>query len=253
MNKEKTCYLFFDLDGTVLNKGKLPQENLQAMKAVQDRGHKLILNTGRSRGNALNTAATFDVPWDGMIFGGGAEVQWGNDLICRRTVSVEDCREWLVYCLQKRQTIIFGGSNSILTFDAKEFPEIVSDTEREICFARLDEMLVKDCVTNLTVRGTLPSDYPKMEMRVIQLPTYADIFPPKCNKGNAILRFCEMMNTTLEQCACFGDSQNDLDMFRVCPTGICMSHAPQELIDLSLYHAKSEFGVAEGLQFLFDL
>ena len=253
MNKEKTCYLFFDLDGTVYFKGAIPKENLLAMKAAQDKGHKLILNTGRSRGNTIPTAAAFDVPWDGMIFSGGAEMRWKSELLYRQTVSPSDCHAWLSYCLKKQFSMSFGCSEALLSFDFKKNTELCTEENAAVCRARLDELLEKDGVTNLTVRGTLPSDYPKTEMTVIQLPTYADIFPPKCNKGNAILRFCEMMDVALDQCACFGDSQNDLDMFRVCPTGVCMSHAPQELIDLSLYHAKSEFGVAEGLQYLFDV
>lgn len=253
MNKEQTCYLFFDLDGTVLVKGKLPLENMKAMMAAKRMGHKLILNTGRSRGNTLPINAVFDIPWDGMIFGGGAEIRWKDELMHRQAVSAVDCRKWLSYCLQKKHTIVFGGSHSLLIFDVKDRSETVSDAERDAYFARLDEMLTKEAVTNLTVRGILPDDYPETEMTVIQLPTYADIFPPNCNKGKAILQFCEMTGASLEQCACFGDSQNDLDMFRVCPNSFCMSQAPQELIDLSAYHAKTEFGVAESLNRLFGL
>ena len=254
MNKNRKCYLFFDLDGTVLHKGKLSQETLQAMKAVQKMGHALILNTGRSRGNTLPSAAALEVPWDGMIFGGGAEIRWKNELLFRQTICREDCSTWLGFCLKNHRNITLGGSETRLLFDVKSLLSIFSDENLDACIAQLDTMLETDCITNLTVGGgLLPSDPPKTDLTVIQLPTYTDIFPPQCNKGNAILRFCELIGVDLEQCACFGDSQNDLDMFRVCPTGICMAHAPQELIDLSLYHAKTELGVAEGLQFLFNI
>lgn len=253
MNKHQTCYLFFDLDGTVYLKGSIPDENLQTMRAAQALGHKLILNTGRSRGNTLPSALVFDVPWDGMIFGGGAEIWWKNERVFRQTVCAEDCHAWLSYCVRQGRNITFGGSDSRLVFDLKKNPELAAKENYAVCAAQLNEMLAADCVTNLTVIGTLPSDYPKTKMTVIQLSTYADIFPNECDKGKAINRFCELMGATLEQCVGFGDSQNDLEMFRVCPTGVCMKHSPAELVALSTYHAKTDIGVAEGLRYLFGL
>ena len=83
--------------------------------------------------------------------------------------------------------------------------------------------------------------------------TYADIFAPGCNKGTALKLFCEKAEIPLSQCVCFGDSENDLDVFRVCPTSICMKHAPEALASLATYHAKTDFGVAEGIRYLFGL
>ncbi len=250
MDKNQTCYLFFDLDGTVYLKGGIPDENLQAMRAAQALGHKLILNTGRSRGNTLPTAAVFDVPWDGMVFGGGAEIRWRDEMLFRQTVSTENCHAWLLYSLRQGRGITFGGSDSRLMF---ENPELALEENYDAFAAQLDEMLAVDCVTNLTVRGILSSDYPQTGMTVIQMPTYVDVFPSKCDKGMAIKRFCELTGASLEQCVGFGDSQNDLEMFRVCPTGVCMKQAPTELVALSTYHAKTDFGVAEGLRYLFEL
>ena len=61
------------------------------------------------------------------------------------------------------------------------------------------------------------------------------------------------MGVSLDQCVGFGDSSNDVDMLRVCPTGICMKNSPQALIDVATYHAKTENGVAEGLHMLFGV
>ncbi len=253
MNKQKTCYLFFDLDGTVYLKKSIPDETLSAMRAAQALGHKLILNTGRSRGNTLPIERVFDVPWDGMIFGGGAEIRWKNELMFRQTVSSEICYAWLSFCMQNKYSITFGGSDSRLTFDLKEDPSLTLDENRENCVAQLDKMLADDHVTNLTVRAILQDDYPQTGMTVIQLSTYADIFAPDCNKGRAIKHFCDLTGASLEQCVGFGDSQNDLEMFRVCPTSVCMNTAPEELVALSTYQAKTDLGVAEGLRHLFDI
>ena len=171
MDKKQTCYLFFDLDGTVYLKGGIPDENLQAMRAAQALGHKLILNTGRSRGNTLPTKAVFDVPWDGMIFGGGAEIRWGDEMLFRQTVPSEDCHAWLLYSLRQGRGITFGGSDSRLMF---ENPELALEENYDACAAQLDEMLAADCVTNLTVRGILSSDYPQNRCIASRTPPSTD-------------------------------------------------------------------------------
>ena len=61
------------------------------------------------------------------------------------------------------------------------------------------------------------------------------------------MEYCRLTGTDPKDCVCFGDSGNDLGMFRVCGDGICMQNSPQELIELSSYPAKGEHGVAEGI------
>lgn len=41
-----------------------------------------------------------------------------------------------------------------------------------------------------------------------------DLIDPKYNKGNAIELLCQKYNLTLDQCAAFGDSNNDIEMLK---------------------------------------
>lgn len=253
MNPNETCYLFFDLDGTVYLQGKIPEENLRAMKAAQNRGHKLILHTGRSYASLLETGAEKAVPWDGMILG-TADLRFGGKILEQNAVSEQECYIWLAYCLRHRATITFGGADTLLTFRLGKHPDPFSEAEcneyREILKAWLDS----EPATKLTIRGVLDqTDLPVSALTVIQLDTYADLFPSGFDKGTAIQRFCKLLGISLSQCVCFGDSENDVAMFRVCPTSVCMNTAPAELSALATYHAKTEFGVAEGLHTLFGV
>ena len=134
------------------------------------------------------------------------------------------------------------------------FPEPFSKKEIEDIFQRIRNIYSEDPISKLTVMGVMDRrDLPQTALTVIQAKQYADIYPGGCNKGSAIQSFCKHLDLALTQCVCFGDSENDVDMFRICPTGICMDDVPMNLRMLAAYHAKGPFGVAEGLELLFGI
>ena len=253
MDKSKTCYLFFDLDGTVYVNKKIPEANIKAMKAVQEKGHKLILHTGRSYASVQDIKEALDFSWDGMILG-ASDLRFEGRVLEQRRISKQESFAWLAYALRHHATIIYGGADILMSIPLSKHTEPFTEAEIEQYKQQLDHIFETHSISNLTVYGVLDrEDLPKTDLTVIQLATYADIFPAGCDKGTAIKRFCEILGVPLEQCACFGDSENDLAMFRVCPTSVCMKNAPMELAALATHHAQTDLGVAEGLRELFDI
>ena len=256
MDTKKTCYLFFDLDGTVISHdGALSDANLQAMLAVQKLGHKLILNTGRSRGGYMlkNADAARVIPWDGTCFS-TADITFEGRLIYEKAVSKADFDIWLEYCMEHRFDVRYCGREEQVLWEFASYPEPLTDAQKVAWREKAALEFERNVLTNLSIMGVLDErTFPKSSLNIFQLPAYADLFPAGCNKGQIILDFCNTLGVSIEQCACFGDSNNDLDMFRVCPTSVCMKEAPQALVDASTYHAKTENGVAEGLHMLFGV
>lgn len=252
MDKTKPLYLFFDLDGTVLINYQLPPEHLEAMRWAQSLGHKLILNTGRSRGGYKRVPVAEDIPWDGRCFS-AAEITYEDKLLDLKTVSEQDFMIWLDYCLEHRFRLAYCGREwlEFLEYDQYDLP--LSDEQKQELRKQAMALFRQNPLTNVSIHATLdPTTFPKSGLVPIQLPGYADLFPDGCSKGNVIRIFCEKTGVPLEQCVCFGDSPNDIDMFRACPTGICMKWAPPALSSLATYHAKTDRGVAEGLHYLLD-
>ena len=252
MDKNKPLYLFFDLDGTVLIDYQLPQEHLDAMRWAQSLGHKLILNTGRSRGGYQRVPQADAVPWDGKCFS-AAEISYENRLISLKTVSERDFLTWLEYCMDHRFRLAYCGREWLEFIEFDRYDKPLTTAERDKHRKEGLALFYANPLTNVSVHAMLdPTTFPESGLVPIQLPGYADLFPAGCSKGNVILDFCREMNVPIEQCVCFGDSPNDIDMFRVCPTGICMKWAPPSLSAHATYHAKTDFGVAEGLHYLLD-
>ncbi len=250
MNVQNPLYLFFDLDGTVLLDGKLPKQNLYAMRRAQQMGHKLILNTGRSRGGYARATQASVIPWDGMCFS-AADINYQGNNISLNTIDEKDFYIWLDYCMEHRLRLAYCGREFLEFLDFSAYRCPMTEQQKQQAREHAAALYRQNTLTNFSVYAVIPPEQiPRSDLTPIQLSTYADVFPKGCNKGKVILDFCRATGASLEQCVCFGDSTNDIDMFRVCPTSVCMKGAPPELAALSTYQAKSDYGVAEALMHL---
>ena len=253
MDTAKTCYLFFDLDGTVITHDrKLPRENLDAMLRAQALGHKLILNTGRSQAGYMrtNASAAHSIPWDGKCFS-ASDIFYEGRLLYENRVAWEDFSAWFEYCIEHRRDLWYCGRKDQVLFDFTKFCSPMTESEKAEWRLKAEREFEENVLTNISIMGVLDRELPQTGLGICQLPKYADLFPAGCDKGRVVLTFCEKMGVSLEQCVGFGDSSNDIDMLKVCPTAICMKDSPQALIDVATYHAKTENGVAEGINKLF--
>lgn len=257
-------FLFFDFDNTVYVNKKISNATMTAMKVAQAAGHKLILCTGRSEGHSTILPEMYDIPWDGMIFG-GADIYYQGVAYEKHTVAIEDLQKWLDYAKKKGYDLVLEGQKKLTTFrlgfadplsgkaifgyHEQDFNE---DQMKQDVLPDLSEIVKENPVTKITVmKGNLdPSDFPDTDMPYIIHPTYMEAFTPGCGKGVAIEHFCKYVGITLDQCACFGDSMNDYSMFEVCPSSIAMQWAPKALSEVASYTSKTEEGIVEGLEWL---
>ncbi|WP_041638636.1 Cof-type HAD-IIB family hydrolase [Anoxybacillus flavithermus] len=63
----------------------------------------------------------------------------------------------------------------------------------------------------------------------ISEPRCLDIMPKQISKGEALRLLMSHLQLTAEEVACFGDSFNDIPMFRLTPHSFVMSHAPEQV------------------------
>ena len=256
MDTQKSCYLFFDLDGTVLVDGKLPREHLDAMRAAQALGHKLILCTGRSCGMfELVRDLVKDVPWNGMIFG-GADIRFEGEILSQKCFPPERVFEWLEFCMEHRYFFGYEGQVTFFPIKFHELKAPMAEEQKEHYRAWIKrEMEEGNPPTKIAVfENRERLDVSKIPLSLdgaIVHERYIEIFAPDCNKGEAIKIFCQTKGVDVKQCVAFGDSLNDCDMFKVCPTSVCMKPSHEELVGMSSYHAKGDYGVAEGILWLF--
>lgn len=82
-----------------------------------------------------------------------------------------------------------------------------------------------------------------------------DLIDPNYNKGTAIELLCKKYDLSLEQCAAFGDSQNDLEMLKKVKYSFAMENAAQSIKDIALktIPSNNNHGVLKTLLELFDI
>lgn len=262
----KTRNLFFDFDGTLtVVEDKVcpdgtttkvtvfPKENLDALQKAKAFGYNLFLCTGRSRCSLENAFKKYptlkDAPWDGMICG-ASEMWYHGEQISITCFSEEECMKWIDYAIETKSEFHYNGTD---LWKNIKFQEMTDASEMQAMRAQVKEWLKAHPMTNCAVVPAVDlTRAPESRANVINLPTYSDIFAEGCNKGIAIRKFCNLIGVPIEQTVCFGDSGNDIEMFRACPTSVCMANSPEELKALSAFVAKGKYGVAEGIRWLLD-
>ncbi len=87
----ETKALFFDIDGTLVNqKGEFSASARRALKQAKDKGHKLLLSTGRNF--AQIHPQLIDFGFDGYVCAAGAYVKCDGRLIYHKTMREEELK-----------------------------------------------------------------------------------------------------------------------------------------------------------------
>ena len=223
---------FFDLDGTLAENNQPPAAaDLEAIHAFQRAGNYAFLCTGRSRGYLYD--AVFDIGFDGLITGAGANITVGDRQVYRNFVSPSlipllvdvfaDTKQVLV--LETEQTMVqvvslyAGGLN-------RNYPRIHNSEEWMAGYS-------DHTVTKLTVydRPMEPraEQLLRQELDLIVHPHYYEAVPRGCSKSDGIRRVLEVIGVPQENTIAFGDSPNDTDMIRYAGLGVVMGNGETEL------------------------
>lgn len=80
-----------------------------------------------------------------------------------------------------------------------------------------------------------------------------DLIIPGCHKASGIIRLAERWGITSEQCAAFGDGENDIEMLKYCKYSYAMENSSQNVKNAARHICKSneEDGVLVTLEELF--
>ncbi len=237
----KPHLLFFDLDGTLLFHGVVREEVREALRLVRERGHRVILNTGRSL--AFVPPIAYELPLDGMVCGAGY-VEYGGEILLNRTVPLNLLYETVEYAIQDGIPLCLEGLTAV-------YATVPSDTFLNIApdYRRLVPTL--DDITKLTVWRPITDEEAKVFGRrfdLIRHATYTELLMPGLTKGTAIALIAKHLGVPMEQTVAFGDSLNDVYMLRDAGIAAVMKGAPDEVLALADWVAtEDETGVAELL------
>lgn len=95
-----TKVIFLDVDGTLVNyDNQLPTSARTAIQQARENGHRVYINTGRSRAEVPDFI--WDIGLDGMVGGNGNYIESSGQVIFHNALSLNDCKEIVDYLHDK--------------------------------------------------------------------------------------------------------------------------------------------------------
>lgn len=232
-------YLFFDYDGTLTHGGVISQKNKEYLAKAQAMGHKILLNTGRSKGNMPDHVLR-DIPFDGMICGAGY-MEYEGKILFEEHMPFTALEKGLEYATRKGCRVLYEGVEKLYSNEPNEW---LLDINEHLPFTH------EHRITNMTIGRVLDPEDRELfsECKVVELPSYFEVMPKHIGKATGLKYIEDNLGVAHEDIIVFGDSENDLEMLKYAQTSVIMNHAPESLSEYATLRTESdENGVAEGL------
>lgn len=229
---------FFDIDETLLSwkTGKVPESAVYALEELKKRGHLTFINTGRMFSTIPEVVR--ELPVVGYVCGCGTQILYEGETLLLKKISEERLNEIVNLIWECNGDIILEGekdcyfSRKKSRFDRIEklrqsFHEIgwgakycIEDEEAECakyCFYTDEQTDKKRILDNLSV-----------DMDIMDRGgEFYEVSPKPCSKASGIDFVLNYFGVGKEQAFVFGDSSNDLSMFKAVEHAIAMGkHDP---------------------------
>lgn len=249
--------LAIDLDGTLLAGEDLSPRNRDAVKRASESGYHIIIATARWRQVGQHIMDQIGIEEVPMIACSGAQVyciETGRDIFDKR-LPIDFVRELYDICNSNR-CIATATVNSHTWFriDPKPEPEYITEAMRWV--PALPDPDEAPRIATVQGSGTIALVREMHKDWQDQVNIFDSVGPSGrivititargADKGIALDKTCEHLSIDNESVIAFGDSENDIEMFRRAGRSVAMGQADDELKDAATHvtTANTEDGVA---------
>lgn len=277
--------LALDLDGTLLNsRGKISEQNLQAIRAAEKKGVLVTIATGRRFRDArpVGIEAELNAP---LITHNGALTKYAqtletvnaailNQLEAREVLRVgrKFCADAMVSCDPRGKGLLLYDSVSESNVplqkyiawsrrlhgdEAEEAMRHVSSLEEVLHSVEIVHISFSgSCASMIELQAALESelgDAVKVLATVYSAQNFTllDILHAEASKGYGLKNFAEFRHIKPEEIMVVGDNFNDLEMLDFAGLPVVMGNAATELLENPKYEttlSNDESGVAAAIE-----
>ena len=259
--------LFLDLDGTLLNSQReISQGNRQALEEALERGHRVVINTGRPLHSAKLQNQKLGLTKEGCYlsaFNGGLIYDpYKEEVVCKQTLPMETAIRLIRLCDSHHI--------HVQTYDLRNVlvePRWDDELIRFYCgrilmeykvLSNFDTDLVEEPVKVLAVSHDNRKGLEEIQREILKNFPEVDCFfsnerllemvPKGVNKGSALVRLCELLDIPVDNSVAAGDEDNDLAMIEAAGVGCAMANGTPRVLAAADYiteHDNDQDGVAE--------
>lgn len=241
--------IFLDIDGTLSTGGKVPQENTEAIREAQRRGHFVFINTGRSFAYVpefVKACADFD----GFVCGLGADVRFHEKQIFSKNLSLPLLKKLSELFLKMPEKVaLFEGEDRI--YFTKTWHNVPSgipilspeDFETKFPKAKISKFTCEPVDKELIAPF---SD----ELVLYDQGSYYEMAQKGCSKATAMLYAASYLGVSPKMCVAIGDSVNDEDMLKAAGIAVVMENGDTKMKQIATFVTSSaeNAGVAKAIK-----
>ncbi|MBR4754316.1 MAG: Cof-type HAD-IIB family hydrolase [Lachnospiraceae bacterium] len=230
--------VFFDIDGTIYNfKVGVQDSTRRAIEKLRENGHLAFVCTGRSR--AYISPEIVDIGFDGILAACGTYTYYHDRELLNYEIPV-DIVDATIEVLRKYGAFPVLEGRDYLYFDKDIYPpekskgnlfedyfikrnRPVTGSEgtyrinKATIFCKTEEMWEN-------VKRDLAPYYDFIRHELV----YMELIPKGYSKGTGIIDICKRLGIEKEDTFAFGDSSNDLEMFKAAGTAVCMGNGSDD-------------------------
>lgn len=256
--------ILFDIDGTLRDERLgIPKNTFTALKKCQQQNIILGICTGRTAG--IIPQEVLALGFKVIISGGGNVVTINDQVIKERYFSSKLIKLFLelfddyAYSLETPAGVYMNkGAVKILTAMNKE-KGIIDLTKEpinyEVNIQDYDETMnvSKICLwSDKSLKAALNVFKGVIEFAQISEDKqyYYEIINQGCHKGQAVKEVIQTLSLDQNEVMCFGDGNNDIEMFKECGVAIAMANSTKELLKYAdgICEITSNDGIYKELQ-----
>ncbi len=253
-------YLFLDVDGTLIDyHTKLPASAKKAVEQARKNGHKVIICTGCSRCEI--EARQMDLTFDGVIFGNGCYIEYENQVIFHKPLTLKQCTHFVDWC--KARDLAFRLECNDGMFLSEGYKDKSRLARYQYTYGRgvdytdkpepglakhmiSGENLYREDVNKTAFVLKSYQDFldAKEEFEDLTVDTwggkgelalYGAVRSKGFDKQNAIIKLLEYAKVDAKDAIAFGDGVVDIPMFKVCGYSVAMGNANDEVKQEACY------------------
>ncbi|CAG7656848.1 HAD family hydrolase [Paenibacillus allorhizosphaerae] len=228
-----------DMDGTLLNKGAISEENVKCIQAVLEQGKNVILATGRPIRDVLPYTEKLNLELP-LVINNGSEV-WRTPkaLHSRHLLTGEQVERICKYIFSLDQNIEYWAHTVRGTVDQSNFPDNCESVQwLQFAVKTEDEALRHRIREELAAWNTFEISNSSVNN--------IECNPIGVSKASGLTEICRMIGIEMSEVIAVGDSLNDISMICAAGLGVAMGNAQQAVKDAADHVAPTnrENGVA---------
>ena len=247
-------FVFFDLDGTLLNgESKVDKATAEAIQTLKDNGYEPFIATGRSSAETRDIMESANI--HSGIFMNGQVVLYQGERVFSSEIPTET--------VERFHQMVKEDGYGLTAYNDKEFYLVESSAGAKDAYGfihtnppALNADFYKENPINMMLFISLPPAEEKYKVAFPNLdflrntPYSVDVISKGNSKAEGIKRFLEYLNQEDAETYAFGDGPNDIEMLQAVTHPVAMGNAIPVLKELAEFITtnNTDNGIINGLK-----